>query len=119
MIRYSSYSRTNYRPTPSKTTDGHSAKVKDGSGYSQEARTNGAPAAPSTAATANNLGIDSTDGQPAAQLACWYDEANQTACVVYLIDPLELQYRELQGLRERVRAAEAAVVNGRARSSHE
>jgi hypothetical protein len=118
MIRYSSYSRTNYRLTPSKTT-GLSAKVKDGSCHSQEGRTNGAPAAPSTATTANNLGTDRTDGQPAAQLARWYDEANQRACVAYLIDPLELQYRELQELRERVRAAEAAVVNGRARSSHE
>jgi hypothetical protein len=103
MIRYSSYSRTNYRLTPRKTTDGLSAKVKDGSGYSQEARTNGAPAALSAAATAIN------HSGPAAQLASWYDEANQTACVAHLIDPLELQYRELTELRERVRAAEAAA----------
>jgi hypothetical protein len=101
MIRYSSYSCTNYRLTP---TDGLSAKIKDGLGYSQEARTNGAPAAPPTAATANNLGVD-----PAAQLASWYDEANQTACFAYLIDPLEPQYRELKELRERVRVAEAAA----------
>ena len=107
MIRYSSYSSTNYRLTPRKAPDELSAKAKDGSGYGQEAPTNGAPAAPSAAATANNLGIDRTDGQPAAQLASWYDEANQTACVAYLIDPLELQYRELKELRERVRVAEA------------
>jgi len=108
MIRYSSYSRTNYRQTPRKAPDGLSAKVRDGSGYGQEARTNGAPTAPSTAATANHLGVDRTDGQPAAQLAGMTRPTRRLASPT-LIDPLELQYRELQELRERVRAAEAAA----------
>jgi hypothetical protein len=108
MIRYSSYSRANYKQGPSNTTDGLSAHFEEGWSHRPEDRTNDASTAPFTAATTNNR-ASRADAQTSVKLACGHDDETGTACVASLIDPLELQYRELQELRERVRAAELAA----------